>query len=471
MSYPAVLFDHVPVRSESEASSTDDGDPNTIESGTAKSVSSMFRRASAPRERKAISNPREKTSDKGHEVADSNGFDSNENGVVNTNDDTDTATGNGRIEQPDEFVTENIDDGDCPLQTIIEDIDQYYVLVPIPPPVLESSKTRQSLVTKTLESIKWSRRCIETVVCADTKGWNALRASVSEFVESYARDCSGLASIISEYDCEAVVDDSGNRLILSGSCTDLQEGDNPEHCQGAALIVPGIRDEGSALPSPPSSSSSMLRSTTIMVSAHDLLAMQRKRLRQRADRYAPDATLVEEQEHQQQDTFLACFDRNDRHFGPEHSALTAVATQHGIQRWKRAFWKLTERKARALSYSARFLVHRYIRETGRRLIQTQCLLNEYYKSMDRYKRRGRMLLSRPYAAIVGREDNTAYLITVRENEDAADPWTLVVVPQGTLWTDGSGDSQGQFPAVEMTRLWHAWNRTRVSRSAQTDSDS
>eukprot|EP00536_Pseudo-nitzschia_multiseries_P003198 jgi/Psemu1/322909/estExt_fgenesh1_pg.C_470038 len=483
MSFPAVLYDHVPVQHESPSPLSAPKDSENNELFTAGKgivsyvVSSIVHRVSVPRERQANpgngqsrgacferdrqregvrknvqiytagcdpasydteqgknsrgtplsetenedgdsepDDPRgcTKTSDDGR-VSDTNwslGVSDHETDTIRTNRNGKTA------------VQSDIEDDDFPLETIIEDIGSSYVLVPIPPPEVEKSKVLQALVTTTRASVKQTRRCAATVFRA--KFWSDFRNWLLECLESYVRDCSLLGTISRQYDCETVVDSSGNCLILLGSCIDLdtdaplqnrlEEGHNGEYCHGAELNVPNIHDEGSGSrgSSAAPSSSSVLGYKTIMVSAHDMLMMKQNGSQRRPD--------------------------ND--YELEYSVLTVVTTQDDIQRWKQAFWKLIESKARALYYSNQVLLRRSLRES-------QKLLNDYYKSIDRYKYTWQMLRRR---TTTNRKHNSNHLITVVEDDCDGDPWTLVIVPQDTRWADGTSESEGDHLAIEMTCL-------------------
>lgn len=375
-------------------------------------------------------------------------------GYDSTNSSTINANGNNFNEN--QVVTEDDEDGDdCPLETIIEDIDCDYVLIPIPPPSGTTSTTSTSDdnynheilavvpqqqqhtgtgTTKILKALlkatrglaKRNRRRIanfwEANGCYVGQKHGALQTSSTtlllESIQSYARDLS-FFSIYSSYDwvSETVVDASGNRLILPGACIALDmdtssqnyvvdgdtinSGADRNHNAGA-LIVPkyvdsqGTQDntaESHVIPTglPPSSStsSSVWGSNTIMVSAHDLLAVKRDQPNQQRGALLYDPVQEEELANGSLDyRYFYRGDENDL----DHSTIMAATTQNATQQWKRALLKLTQHKANMLYYCSHLYVRRSIRKTGRVLIKSQQLLIKYCKSIDRHNYRRLILL-------------------------------------------------------------------------------
>mmetsp|Transcript_27219 Transcript_27219/g.59953 ORF Transcript_27219/g.59953 Transcript_27219/m.59953 type:complete len:531 (-) Transcript_27219:931-2523(-) len=495
MSIPAVLYDHVPVLKD--ASSDNNGDEKTKEPAAAGIVSyfvsSIVHRVSTPQEYEcqcqcdgiesggadvdlgaSISvneSDNQKKDLPGYTIHQEDDEGSNNTSHVEINNANNDSIGNhdhdydstytnnidtnGNNFNENQVVTEDDEDGDdCPLETIIEDIDCDYVLIPIPPPSgtctaasddncnhemlaavpqqhqqhtgTGTNKILKALLKATRGLAKRNRRRIasfwEADGCRVGQKHGALQTSSTtlllESIQSYARDLS-FFSIYSSYDwvSETIVDASGNRLILPGACISLDMDSSSQNCvvdgdtitsggnnhSAGALIVPEYADTqkdntaasriiSAGLP-PPSTSSSMWGSNTIMVSAHDLLAVKRPVKRDQPNQqqgvllYDP----IQEEELASGSLDFQYFYRGDEN-DLDHSTIMAATTQNATQQWKRALLKLTQRKANVLSHCSHVFVRQSIRETGRLLIKSQQLLIKYCKSIDRHNYRRLILL-------------------------------------------------------------------------------
>jgi len=341
------------------------------------------------------------------------------------------------------------------MDTIIEDFDSDYVVIPIPSSSSLSSsstatttadhdyavvfsilsRTEKSRIysrlihaygdalfkTTTIRSREWCNRSRITHFWKANNGALLIRKSLSGFRSSlqtnllkpllqyYLNDLSlSSSSIYSAYDCvsETIIDGSGNRLILPGSCVDLDFIDEPQSAGGNGKATTGYRDTGTlivpaycannsttclkhdstttaspTIPLPPSSSSSMWASNTIMVSAHDLLAVKR-------DRNVPQSLslfdMVEEEEQQQQQGRS-----QDYRYYYRDEYIATTTTQNLTQQWSRALWKLTKRKTINMWYYNNNIGYisfrRSIKNIRQRLliINPQQLLIKYCKSNTR----------------------------------------------------------------------------------------
>ncbi len=409
MSIPAVLYDHVPVDDLKE-----DGDFPSGSEGISFYVSSMVHRSSAPLEG---------DEDYVHVYATSNRFEQiqctdNKNGSDNSIGATDSSK-----ESDVTFDDDNVEDIEIDvrrMETIIEDIDLDYVLIPIPPPIIlpnsddtdssssthpttaSSTRTLFKSLLKTMKNSSVTNHGQITKLCKveNTYAAKCLSqcASVSRAIlrpfQIYVRDKFFSSSIYSSYDwvSETVIDASGNRLILPGSCVswgsdDAQESN--ENQEAGALIVPegcdalGLKHETKS--STDTKASSMWSSNTIMVSAHDLLAVKHDQSVKMDCRDDPQPlSLFEtiEEEEKGKPRYGRYYYRDDTHF-INCSAIAEATTHNVAQQWARALWKLTERKAKIWYCISRSYLRRSIRNTGRQIIIYHQYLIQYYKARKR----------------------------------------------------------------------------------------
>jgi len=442
MSIPAVLYDHVPVEDLHH-----DGDTQNETGEESFYVSSMVHRTSAPRKQDDDGNCN--NGDKNTEQFVEHGKGSNKNNDgVSTN-----KNGENEYAKDTEFIgididididVENDESDDRPMETIIEDIDSYYVLIPIPPPAISgdhnhnstlSIGTSQRATRKISNRIRSYGKAIFRAATRSpqsnrdrpTNFWKANNAVVKclsgcasgtrailKPLQFYVTDSiSSSYSIYSSYDwvSETVIDGSGNRLILPGSCVALDSDDlsrnrttndgrrenSGEKHDARVTIVPGGLDavgldgrsqSSGGIPVVPLSSSSPLwwTSNTIMVSAHDLLAVKHDQRMQMGDRDGPKPLslldAIEEEEKEKSD-YNRYYYRDDE-YNMDRSTIIVATTQTVAQQWTRAFCTLAQRKANVWYIISRNYLRRSIRNTRRLcIIYSQQFLIQYYKGNDR----------------------------------------------------------------------------------------
>lgn len=369
MSIPAVLYDHIPVDDLEEYGY----------------VSTVIHRASAP--------PEEGDCDMSRKSR------------------------NGSDVESD--TIEDMDLDEHPMETIIEDINFDYVIIPIPPPseengsentdltvtsspsttdkILQTIKTyRKSLLNKVTRSSEWNSPWI-------TKFWKEkhtvyLSKCVSKCtsgsrkllrpLQCYARDWVASSAIYSSYDwvSETIVDASGNRLILPGSCVSLDERDRRSDSEGTLIVPAGTEDTSDSLPiSSSSSSSSIWASKTIMVSAHDLLAIKYDQRIQPEDGEGPRPLslfeTIEEEEKGNPHQFRYYY--RDQEHNEFPLAIPETTTRTIAQQWTRALWRLTERKAKIWYFISSSYLRRSLKNATSTFIHSQRYLIRYYQSRNR----------------------------------------------------------------------------------------
>ena len=413
MSIPAVLYDHVPV-----VDLPDDDDTQKEPTGVSYFVSKMVYRVSAP--------PREQDDDGEQRQQQPQSIERERE----DSDNSDNGNDNGNDNDNGNEDIESDNDVERPMETIIEDLDSDYVFIPIPSStttvdhdevfsvISRTEKNRiysrlhaygDALFKTTTRSCEWNNHSRIThfwkangALIRSLSGFYSLQTHLLKPLQYYLKDLSS-SSIYSSYDwvSETAIDGSGNRLILPGSCVALDFDDDSENCflgndgNGKAsnrdtgtLIVPScanstcLKHNTTASPNIPlsSSSSSMWASNTIMVSAHDLLAVKRDQYKCREDTNMPQPLslfdAIEEEEQQQQGR-----SQDYRYYyRDENSSFMVATTQNVTQQWSRALWKLTKRKTNMWYYIGYISFRRSIQNVGRLLINPQQLLIKYYKS-------------------------------------------------------------------------------------------
>lgn len=400
MSFPAVLYDHVPLTDIVD----DDGDAQKLEPvGVSYFVSSMVHQVSAPREHEDDLDPEGEENLSRIRACDREGkdtlkvFDKESN--INTGDASSTKDCASRdMNDDNKILAENDDeDDDRPMETIIEDVDSEYVIIPIPPPTSVDGCQKilaalpRSRVHKILKKLHHVLKATSKQARNGASGSVAnLKTVILKPLRCYSKNFIP-SSIYSSFDwvSTTVVDGSGNRLILPGSCIalDLDESQNTisendtfnDDNNMGTLIVPacensnGFTDESTGSRSIDKASSSpfpasIWGSNTIMVSAYDLLAA--KRNRDNSARYSSSFDTINEEER-----------GTPRHLHENYlkDTVKIMSTTQGFsKRWKRAIFKLAERNADFFYCYCRIYVRRYIRETGRLLVKSQQLWKNYY---------------------------------------------------------------------------------------------
>jgi len=405
MSIPAVLYDHVPVVDDLK----DDGEFPNGSDGISFYVSSMVHRTSAPLEGDEDYVNVYKISNRFEQIQFT---DNNKTGSDKSSDEADTSK-----ESDVAFDDENIEDieiDDRRMETIIEDIDLDYVLIPIPPPILSTDNDDTGSSSSTHPAKKSSiRRRFKKYGRAFWKTMkpSAVSDSNDTYAAKYLSQCASTSrailrplrfylrdflsgSIYSSYDwvSETVIDGSGNRLILPGSCISWgskDSQDSNENQEAGALIVPegcdtpGLKYERKS--STDTKSSSIWSSNTIMVSAHDLLAVKHDQSQQICYMDDPQPfSLFEtiEEEDKGKARYERCYYRDDAYV--MNCSTVVEATTHNVaQQWARALWKLAERKAKIWYCMSRSYLRRSIRNAGRQFIISQYYLVQYYKTRKR----------------------------------------------------------------------------------------
>ena len=442
MSIPAVLYDHVPMEDLHH-----DGNTQNETGGESFYVSSMVHRSSAPRKQDDDGNCNNGDKNTKQFVEHGKGSNNkNNDGVITKKD------GENEYEKDTEFIgididididIENDESDDRPMETIIEDIDSYYVLIPIPPPTMTGDHNRNSsfltgasqrttsristrirsygkalfrAATRSPKS-KWDRTTnfwkANEAVAKCLSGCASGTRVILKPLQSYATALvSSSYSIYSSYDwvSETVIDGSGNRLILPGSCVALDSDDSrnrttndgrrenskDNHDTGVLIVPEGLdavgldgRSQSSGgIPVAQLSSSSSLwwTSNTIMVSAHDLLAVKHDQRMQLRDRNGPrllsflDA--IEEEEKEKSD-YNRYYYRDDE-YNMDRPTIIVATTQTIVQQWTRALCTLAQRKANMWYTISRSYLRRSIRNTRRLCISySQQFFIQYYKSNDR----------------------------------------------------------------------------------------
>mmetsp|Transcript_7578 Transcript_7578/g.8823 ORF Transcript_7578/g.8823 Transcript_7578/m.8823 type:complete len:481 (-) Transcript_7578:133-1575(-) len=393
MSYPAVLYDHNP---------TDIHNIDDIYF-----VSKMFRRISAPPA------PRFQVFDGEESDNDCNKDDNQADDVKeeNKSNDNDENDGNHFKDESES----NADDDLCPMETIME-CDSDYVLIPIS----TEKKTEMTTITtttddsflvviyrKTTRIRNHFRDLCNTIVPSSKPNlhsqiwdlWKAkLQITITKPISYYLRYLSS-PSIYSSYDwvSETVIDRSGNRLILPGACVVLDseskkkiiDDSNDNHTDHKQDDI--TTSENNPLPPSSSSPSSLWASTTIMVSAHDLLAVKRnnQQAKHRVDTNIPqplsryDAIEAEHRGGSQDYRYYYRYDDDDDDYrgnnieDRQYTTIMVTTTKDATQQWTRALWKLVKRKIN-MWYCVGYLRYRLsIQSIGRLLIDSQQLLLKY----------------------------------------------------------------------------------------------
>ena len=461
---PAILYDHVPT-AISDDDDEDDEDKSKKETlGVSYYVSKMVHRVSAPlapRQEKDNNNicgvqqfqvlEGEQGDDDDKNGSDHYGKVRNE--IIDEKDDDD--------HHHDKHESESDDDDDDdlrPMETIIEDTDSDYILIPIPSSAAMMTTTTNGdnndqviLSTTHRRTIHRLRkqllaRCnlifkntIAAIASSESNNrhnsqiwdfWKAkIRATITKPISYYLRNLKS-SSIYSSYDwvSETVIDIHGNRLILPGACVDLDyESENSNMIDDnnnsnnsinsinnndtGTLIVPACTDSVTLKQDDDfgTRSNSPLSSTTIMVSAYDLLSVERnnQQTKRRINNNNTDTqqslslfeTIEEDHHGGSRDYRYYYRDDDDDDFDGNNaedyqSTMIMIATTKDItQQWKHTIWKLVKRKTNRWYCSGYFRFQQTIQCVGRLLIDSQQLLLNYNcNSNNRIHRRALLLL-------------------------------------------------------------------------------
>lgn len=418
MSIPAVLYDHVPVDDLEEYGY----------------VSAVIHRASAPLEEGAGVGSTSSSHDVNIDSLQSTPFPENRNSYSEGYDEEDISINGSDV---DSAILEDLDLDEHPMETIIEDIDFDYVLIPIPPPIIlpgEEDDSQNTQSTSTLAPTK-RRKVYQTIqkykkslsgTLTNSKHSIYLSKCVSKCasgsrallrpLQSYARDWMSSSAIYSSYDwvSETTIDASGNRLILPGSCISLDaEGSNHRHrdSEGTLIVPAGTEDVSNSFPVS-SSSSSIWASKTIMVSAHDLLAIKHDQRMQLGDEDDPRPLslfeAIDEEEEGNPNQYRYYY--RDQEFNAYPSAISNATTRTISQQWACALWKLAEHKAKIWYLISRSYLRKSLKNAQSRFIHSQQYLIRYYRSKNQQAMRLLAILyNHNVANIDGHPDGMAYI--------------------------------------------------------------
>ncbi|MGK3747976.1 MAG: hypothetical protein ACI8RD_000266 [Bacillariaceae sp.] len=459
---PAVLYDHVPTAIPDD-DDDDSEDKNKETLGVSYYVSKMVHRISAPpapRQEKDSNNnnscdvqqfqvlEREQGNDD-----DNNGSDHDEKYRDETIDKSDNDHHHNKGDSESDDDDDDDDDDDLrPMETIIEDTDSDYILIPIPSSATMTMTTTNGennneilLATTHRRTIKRIRKqlrdlcnlifnnTIDIAIASSESNnrhnnsqiiWNVwkakIRATITKPISYYLRNLPS-SSIYSSYDwvSETVIDIHGGptntltnfRLILPGACVDLDTESeinsmidhNNNNNDTGTLIVPACTDSGilkgedfaTRIYSP-------LLSTTIMVSAYDILAVERnnqqikRRINNNTD--TPQSlSLFEtiEEEHRGGSRDCRYYYRDDDDEDYQSTMIMVATTIDVTQQWKHALWKLVKRKTNRWYYVGYFRFQQTIQSVGQLLIDSQQLLlkcNNNSNSSNRIHRGALLLL-------------------------------------------------------------------------------
>jgi hypothetical protein len=476
MSIPAVLYDHVPVDDIQYDSSTQNV---AIEAEIF--VSSMIHRTSAPREDDNSDNGDKhnkqfKQSQYINIVADSH----------ESNDGASTNIDGEMCKESEVNVVENDDGDDLQMETIIEATDSDYVLVSIPSPTMDgdhdkilpifSRKTTKRISKKirafgnsflratTRSSEPNNNRIVNLlknndIIAKCFSGWTSGSRALVKPLQLYARDLLS-SSIYNSYDClsEAVIDDSGNRLLLPGPCVAFDSDNSPNgNYDGASKlkgdnygadmqIIPaesdfiglkrGIIATGSIPVTSSSSCSSIWTSNTVMVSAHDLLAVKYDQRMQQGDRNTPRN--------------LSLFDTvgddsyrywKDNEYNMDRSTIMVTTAQSITHQWIRALWKLTQKKTYLWYYMSQSCFQQSIKSAGRAFFYSQKFLIQHRKNDN--MRSHRLLFTLSNIAFPNSEDDACNIDydSIQRIEQESSRYVILGVPQQNLSNLSIDDSQ------------------------------
>jgi len=366
----------------------------------------MIHETSAPREE----DDDDGNGDKTHEEFERSWFKENRNGKNESKDELRSTKDRESKFTKQIVVVKNDETDDRPMETIIEDIDSDYVQIPIPPPIMpydldtdlpSVSRTKTGIVRNKIKSFgrAFLRATIRSPEPNRDRVANASKASgiISKCLSgcaagsrallkpfrSYAKNLAS-PSIYSSYDwvSETVIDSSGNRLILPGSCIALDSGcsrtsiaDGAREHSGdkeskGILIIPSGSDDIAlesriqslnGIPVVESPSFSPWASNSIMVSAHDLIAVKHDK------RVSPGDW---------DDLSMDCSTM-------DRSTIVVITTQSVTKQWIRTLWKLAQRKADVWYYVSRSYLKRSIRNAERLFVDSRRLLIQYYRTNNR----------------------------------------------------------------------------------------
>lgn len=493
MSIPAVLYDHVPNDDLQYDSPTQNG---AIKAEIF--ASSMIHRTSAPRE--------DDNSDDGDKHNKQFKQSQYINIVADSHESNDGASANvdGEMYKKTEIkVVENDDSDDLQMETIIEATDSDYVLVSIPSPTMDGDHDKilpifphkmTNMISKKIRAfgnvlLRATTRSSEPnnnrivnllkdndIIAKCFSGWTSgSRALVKPF-QLYARDLLS-SSIYNSYDCllEVVIDDSGNHLLLPGPCVAFDSDNSPNgnyddaskqkgDSYGAGMLIIPVESDfmglkrgivaTSSIPVTSSSScSSMWTSNTVMVSAHDLLAVKYDQRMQQGDRNTPRHLLLfdtvgDEKEGKPYHSYRYW---KDNEYNMDRSTIMVTTAQSVTQQWIRALWKLTQKKAYLWYYMSQSCFQQFF--------YSQQLLIQHRKSDNR--RSYRLLFALSNIAFANSDDdacNIDYDANQRAEQESS-RCVILGVPQQNLsnlsiddsqWSDKIVNGCDEYGFIEMT---------------------
>jgi len=475
MSIPAVLYDHVPADDLQY-----DSDIQNETAGESYFVWSMVHhRATAPREEDVDGDnsngnkySKQLLVERSRSIKIEEGSNENQRKYgINSDDDDENSE-----------IIQNDESDDRPMETIIENIDFSYVLIPIPPLMMTNdhddilpicsytgkksikNKIRacgKALLRATIGSSESNcdritnfSKANDTIAKCLSGCASGSRALVKPF-QYYARELMP-SSIYSSYDwvSETFIDGSGNRLILPGSCVALDSDDSrniitdcdrnnsgDNHDAGMMIVHAGSNSVGlgrgieasSSIPvASLSSSFSLWTSNTIMVSAHDLLAVKHDQRIQMGDRDGPRPLSSFDAIEEKGKSNHSRYYYGDDEYNMDHSTIMVATTQNVTQQWTRALWKLAQRKANMCYYMSRSCLRRSIQNAVRLFIYSQQLLIQYCKHKHNNRLSCRSLLLPFNDGFGNNEDHTC---SIDRNgargaeQESARSMILIVPPQ------------------------------------------
>jgi hypothetical protein len=457
---PAVLYDHVPTAIPDD-DDEDDEDKNKETLGVSYYVSKMVHRVSAPLAPRQEKDNNNSCGVQQFQVLEGEqGDDDDNNGSDHDEEYRDETIGKNdddHYHDKDESESDDDDDDLRPMETIIEDTDSDYIIIPIPSSAAMTTTTTttngdnndQVLLSTThrrkINRIRKQLRVLCNLIFKNTIAaiassesnnrhnsqiwdfWKAkIRATITKPIGYCLRDLKS-SSIYSSYDwvSEIVIDIHGNRLILPGSCVDLDyesensnmiddnnsnNNDNSSDGRGT-LIVASCTDSVTIKQDDDfgTRSNSPLSSTTIMVSAYDLLSVERNKqqTKRRINNNNTDTpqslslfeTIEEDHHGGSRDCRYYYRDDDDDDYDGYNvedyqSTMIMIATTKDItQQWKHAIWKLVKRKTNRWYCGGYFRFQQTIQCVGRLLIDSQqLLLNHNSNSNNGIHRRALLLL-------------------------------------------------------------------------------
>ena len=410
MSIPAVLYDHVPLHNQYP-----EDDEGNETAGVSYFVSSMVYRTFAPHEETTDSNDGDKLSNPSEQSEFLNARNNRNEMMIRDGTDQNDENETANETEADEYIES---DADTPMETIIEDIDSEYVLIPvsssaIPVTDYNNMPTVSNQVIKKLSNrfrlYGKALKRVTKIFSKPNRDGTTTHGNTNDIIAKYVSMCAtgSLAlitkplelcarslmspSIYSSYDwvSETVIDDCGSRLILPGSCVDLDSDriadDGGEtsiysNSRGVLIVPHGDRESRQLSSVQSSASSTQFGSKTIMVSAHDLLAVKHDQRLELGDGVVPSTsfpldTLEEEGEEEKLCYSRRCY--SDSGYNVDRSTIMIMTTQSITKQWTRALWKLAQRKTSVWYSLSQNYIRRSLQNASHFFISSQYILVQY----------------------------------------------------------------------------------------------